>query len=162
MVEPVVQERDAQPYVAVKGLVTMQTIPEIADRLGEVFGWLAGQGVEPAGPPFLKYNVIDMERELEIEAGVPVATEVSGDGPVFSGVLPAGRYATVVHRGHFDQLVRVTGALLDWAAKQGLEWDVRDTDRGQQWGCRLEVYHTDPSEEPDPSNWETELAFRLR
>jgi len=27
--------------------------------------------------------------------------------------------------------------------------------------CRLEIYLTDPSVEPDMSKWETQLAFRL-
>jgi hypothetical protein len=36
-----------------------------------------------------------------------------------------------------------------------------DTENGQEWGCRLEIYKTNPSEEPDMGKWETELAFRL-
>jgi hypothetical protein len=31
--EPAVVDRAAQPYVAVKGLVTMRTIGEVADRI---------------------------------------------------------------------------------------------------------------------------------
>ena len=36
-----------------------------------------------------------------------------------------------------------------------------ETDAGEAWGCRLELYKTDPSAEPDMSRWETELAFRI-
>lgn len=153
--------RADQPYVAIRRSVTMQAIDEIADRLPELFGWLGARGIEPAGAPFFRYNVIDMENDLEVEAGVPVATAVKGDGEVVSGNLPAGRYATVVHVGHPDELVGATAELLDWAAKNGLRWDVRHSDRGEHWGCRLEVYRTDPAEEPDLGKWETELAFRL-
>src|SRR5215831_15721980 len=32
---------------------------------------------------------------------------------------------------------------------------------GERWGCRLEIYHTDPAVEPDMNSWVTELAFRL-
>jgi effector-binding domain-containing protein len=156
-----VVERDAQAYVAIKEAVTMETISEIADRIPEVFGWLGARGVEPTGAPFLKYNVIDMGQRLEIEAGVPVATEIAGEGDVLAGVLPAGRYATVTHVGPFDRLVDVTAALLDWAAEQGLEWDVTETDEGRRWRCRLEIYETDPSAEPDMSKWKTVLAFKL-
>ena len=84
-VPPRIIERAAQPYVSITGLVTMQTIPEIADRMPEVFGWLAGRGVEPAGAPFFKFNLIDMERELEIEVGVPVAEALDGDDVVRPG-----------------------------------------------------------------------------
>jgi hypothetical protein len=32
---------------------------------------------------------------------------------------------------------------------------------GERWGSRLEIYLTDPAQEPDLSKWVTELAFRL-
>ena len=57
--------------------------------------------------------------------------------------------------------MEVTGALLDWAAEQGLTWDMSPADDGERWGGRLEIYLTDPSQEPDMSKWETQLAFRL-
>jgi effector-binding domain-containing protein len=139
----------------------MAELGEFAARTGEVFGWLGARGLGPAGAPFFKYNLIDMERELEVEAGVPVAAAVDGDDQVISGVLPAGRYATLTHVGHPSELVKVTGALLDWAATQGLRWDMSPADGGERWGCRLEIYLTDPSQEPDMSKWETQLAFRL-
>jgi effector-binding domain-containing protein len=161
--EPRIVERPEQPYVAISGQVTMQTIGAIADRLPEVFVWLAEHDLEPAGAPFLRYNLVDMRRQLEIEVGVPLAVAVAldGDDEVHAGVLPAGRFATVTHVGHPDELVGVTAALLDWAPQQGLRWDMSETAHGQRWGCRLEVFHTDPADEPDMRKWETELAFRL-
>lgn len=154
-------DRPAQPYVAVRRTVTMQTFPEIADRLPGLFGWLAERGVAPAGPPFFRYLVIDMERELDVEAGVPVAAPVDGDGEVLAGELPAGRYATTTHIGHPDELIAVTGAFQAEAAAQDLTFDVSETERGTRWGCRLELLLTNPAEQPDLSKWETKLAFRL-
>jgi effector-binding domain-containing protein len=158
---PRIVERAEQPYVAVSGRVTMQTIGAIADRLPEVFAWLGARGLEPAGAPFFKYDLIDMERQLEVGADVLVAAAAAGDGEVVAGVLPAGRYASLTHVGHPDELVEATTALLDWAAQQGLAWDMNETPEGQRWGCRLEVYKTDPAEQPDMSKWEMELLFRL-
>jgi effector-binding domain-containing protein len=158
---PRIVERPQQPYVAIGGQVTMQTIGAIADRLPEVFVWLADHGLEPAGAPFLKYDLVDMPRRLDVEVGVPVATAAEGDGQVLAGVLPAGRYATLTHVGHPDELVGVTAALLDWADRQGLRFDMTETAAGQRWRCRLEIYHTDPADEPDMRRWQTELAFRL-
>jgi len=158
---PEIVTRGEQPYVAVRARVRMAELSEFAARTGEVFGWLGARGLGPAGAPFFKYNLIDMERELEVEVGVPVAAAVSGDDQVISGVLPAGRYATLTHVGHPSELFGVTGALLDWAATQGLRWDMWPADGGERWGCRLEIFLTDPSQEPDMSKWETQLAFRL-
>jgi effector-binding domain-containing protein len=56
---------------------------------------------------------------------VPIAAAVDGDGEVVSGVLPAGRYATLTHQGYPSELVEATKTLLDWAAGQDLSWDAR-------------------------------------
>ena len=165
MSAPEIVTHAAQPYVAIRTRLTMAELPGLGPRLGEVFAWLGGHGVASAGPPFFKYNVIDMMRELEVEAGVPVAAPVdsgaAGQGEVVSGVLPAGRYATVTHVGHPSELMAATKALLDWAAEQGLTWDMTPSESGDRWGCRLEISLTDPSQEPDMSKWVTQLAFRL-
>jgi effector-binding domain-containing protein len=158
---PEIVTRAEQPYVAIRARVTMAELGGLAARFPDVFGWLAARGLAPAGPPFFKYNVIDMMRELEVEAGVPVVAAVAGDGEIVSGVLPAGRYATLIHQGHPSELAGATKALLDWAAGQGLSWDASADGSGERWGARLENYLTDPREEPDMSKWLTELAFRL-
>jgi effector-binding domain-containing protein len=105
--------------------------------------------------------VIDMARQLEIDNGVPVGAPVDGDGDVIAGAIPLGRYATVTHTGHPSELMGATKALLDWAAAQGLAWDVSPDVGGERWGGRVEYYLTDPREEPDMSKWVTQLAFRL-
>jgi effector-binding domain-containing protein len=158
---PEIVTRAAQPYAAVRARVTMAELSGLGTRFGEVFAWLGARGLAPAGAPFFRYNVIDMARELEVDAGVPVAAAVDGDGNVVSGVLPAGRYATLTHVGHPSELYGITGTLLDWAAGQGLTWDMSPGEEGERWGARLETYLTDPSEEPDMSKWVTELAFRI-
>jgi effector-binding domain-containing protein len=160
--EAEVIERAAQPYVAIKSQVTMQTLgmvlPELAPR---VFGWLGEQGISPAGAPFWKYNVVDMDRGLEVEVGVPVAAAVDGDDLVQAGVLAPGRYATIRYTGHPDGLLGATASLLKWAKEHNLTWDVRQAPDGERWGARLEIYETDPVTEPDMSKWTTQLAFRL-
>jgi RNA polymerase sigma-70 factor (ECF subfamily) len=158
--QPGIVQRTEQPYVAIRALVTMQTLGEVLPRLHpEVRHWLRSQGVQPTGQPFHRYNVIDMDRQLEVEAGFPVAAPVTGEGQVLAAVLPAGRYATLWHTGHPDGLAGATRTLLDWAAQQGLAWDVTSTPDGERWGCRLEIYHDEPGQAM--SEWETELAVKL-
>jgi len=160
--EPTLEELPARPYAALRRKVTMHNIGEVLPAIHPtVFGWLAAKGIAPAGPPFWKYNVIDMEAEMEVEVGVPVATAISGDGDVLAGVLPAGRYVTAWHTGHPSELAAATGSLLDWAAGQGLKWDKTESEHGERWASRLEIYETDPAEEPDMTKWRTQLAFKL-
>jgi effector-binding domain-containing protein len=154
-------ERPDRPYVAVTGQVTMQTIPQIADRFGEVFDWLNEQGLQPAGAPFFRYLVIDMDRSLVMQAGVPVDSPVQGSGEVTGDVLPGGRFVTTTYVGHPAELVGVTGRLLEWAEDQGLQWDVKSSAEGEVWGCRLEHHETDPADEADMNHWQTRLEFRL-
>ena len=163
MSAPEIVTRAEQPYVAIRGHVSMAELGAFAVRTGEVFAWLGSRGLTPAGPPFLKNNVIDMMRQLEVENGVPLTApaDATGDGEVISGLLPAGRYATVTHVGHPSELAGATKALLDWAAGQGLTWDMSPGETGERWGSRLEFYLTDPREEPDMSKWITQLAFKL-
>ena len=120
---PTVETRTDQPYVAIPVSVRMEDLgPVVPPLTGRVFDWLSERGMSPAGPPFWRYVVIDMDAELEIETGFPVASMVEGDEQIQAGVLPAGDYATVVHTGHPDTLVTATRGLLDWAQKENLEW----------------------------------------
>jgi effector-binding domain-containing protein len=161
MTEPKLEDRSEQPYVAVRTQATMQELASVIPQLlGEVFAWLGSQGVPPAGAPFIRYFVIDMAAQLDIALGVPVATAVPGNKRIAAGMLPAGRYATLVYTG-VQNGIAANAALLDWGAKQGFEWQKWATANGAAWGARLESYLTDPEIEPDPAKWETEVAFRL-
>ncbi|HEY0636196.1 MAG TPA: GyrI-like domain-containing protein [Pseudonocardiaceae bacterium] len=168
-VTPALVPREAEPYVAATGTVTAETFPRIADRMPVIIGWLAEHGLAPAGAPFFRYRVIDGER-LTVDAAVPVAVAAAGGvldglprGPVADGffvdALPAGRYATVRRVGHPDQLFAVADAADRWAAAAGITWDRTEGDDGVHWGARIERFHSNPMEEPDPSRWDCELAI---
>jgi effector-binding domain-containing protein len=157
-----VEERGGVPYAAIRTTVSMDGF---GDQLGpmwdEVFGWLGERGIAPAGAPIIRYRVIDMERQLAIDVGVPTAEPVDGDGRVVGDILPGGRYAVLLYRGHYDGLVNANAALQAWATERGLAIDQRTTADGDAFGGRIESYLTDPVESPDPATWETEVAYRL-
>ena len=161
--EPRIEERAAQHYAGIQATVPMDGISGAVDQaFPELFGSLAGSGTAPAGPPFIRYLVIDMEALLQLEFGVPVAAPVTGSGRIRPGILPAGRYAVLRHTGNYDGLIDANAALQQWAHDHGLEFEMKDTPQGSAWGSRLEEYITDPSKEPDPSKWETDVAYLLR
>lgn len=158
--EPTITERTATPYVAITAKVTMADIGAVVPPLNqEVFAWLSERDITPVGAPFWKYNMVDMTRGIEIEAGVATAEPLDEDGRIHAGVLPPGRYATLVHVGHPNTLMGATARLLEWAEEQSLRWDVSRSPDGERWGCRLEIYHGEPGH--DMNAWATELAFRL-
>jgi len=161
--DPDLQERPAAHYAGIRATVTMDGISGAVDEaFPELFGWLAGQGIAPAGPPFIRYLVIDMAAQLRLDIGVPVAAPVTGSERVQPGVLPAGRYAVLRHTGPYDGLIAANAALQQWATEHGIEFDARDTPDGQAWRSRVEHYLTNPAEEPDQANWQTDVAYLTR
>ena len=161
--QPQIAERAAQHYAGITMTVIMDGISAAVDQaFPELFGWLAGQGIAASAPPFLRYLVIDMAGELEIELGVPAAEPIAPAGRIRPGLLPAGRYVVARHTGSYDGLIAANAALQEWASDHGITFDSWDTARGTAWQCRVEHYLTDPSQEPDPGKWETELAYLTR
>src|SRR5687768_10924904 len=95
---PKVEDREEQPYVGIRTQVLLKEFgPAIPQLLDEVFSWLGQQGIAPAGAPFVRYHVINMETKMDVEMGVPVATPVSGNGRIKGGIIPAGRYASLIY-----------------------------------------------------------------
>ena len=158
---PAVVELAAQSYAAISVSVPMNALASVGERIPEVYAWLDAQRVAPAGAPFFKYDVIDMDGLLQLTVGVPVSGAIAGQGDIRPGVFPAGRYVTVTHVGHPDELYGVTGALLSWAEGEGLTFDMTRAPDGEHWTSRYESYETDPRDEPDMAKWETVLCFKL-
>jgi len=158
--EPQIQVRAAQHYAGIRMIVTMDSIADAVDEaFPELFGWLAGNGIAASGPPFIRYLVIDMTAELEIELAVPAGPPVAGSGRVRPGVLPDGRYAMIRPTGPYDGLIASNAALQTWAREHGVKFDTQDTARGSAWRSRAEHYLTDPAKEPHPAKWEVDVAY---
>ncbi len=107
-------ELDPQPAAVVRASLTAAEIPEfLASAFGEVAEALAGQGLEPAGPPFGRY--VPAGDGLDVEAGFPATGEVRPTGRVEPCELPGGPAARVLHRGAWSDLPAAYHAALDWA-----------------------------------------------
>lgn len=159
--EPKIEQRDEQPYLGIRTRVAMRNLdPAIAQLLDEAAAWLARQGIEASAAPIVRYHRIDMEAELDITVGFPVAAAHSGDGRVVAEVLPAGRYAALTFTG-VENGVQGNGALIGWIVDQGLRMDCWEEADGEAFGGRVEHLFDGPDDDPDPSNWRCEVAIRL-
>jgi effector-binding domain-containing protein len=158
---PKLEDRNEQNYVGIRTQAHVQTLSQaIPQLLGEVFGWLGQHGIQPAGAPFMRYHVINMSADMDFEIGVPVASMVSGDGRVCAGVIPAGRYASLIYTG-VENGIAGNKELIDWAENKGIKWDRWDDKNGDAFRSRVEYFLTDPANEPDPAKWETEVAIKV-
>lgn len=124
------------------GSTLMELLPENHRALHRL-------GARQDGPPFCRY-VSHTGEEIDVEAGLPVSERVAtGDLRVLSGTIGGCRAAFTVHRGPYSTLGDTYAALEDWIVDQGhVPGDGR-------WAS----YVTDPSDEPDPENWVTEIYW---
>jgi effector-binding domain-containing protein len=160
MTEPQIELREAQPYLGIRERLTAG-VPEFADRVfPELFGWLGQNGIQPAGPPFIRVHELAADGEpLELEVGAPVANgageAAAADDRVRAEALPAGRWLTHVHVGPYrsetaTDLAGARAELMRWAEEHELSYTIA-----------VEHFRIGPAEEPDFTKWETEFAYLL-
>ena len=148
--EPQISRRPAVPYLGMRRRVTDGIAAAVDGAFPELFRRLGQAGVQPAGPPFIRFLAVDDDGEpTELELALPVPADAATDA------LPAGRYATLVHVGPYRHATEpdlgvARAALQDWAERQGLAP-----------AAYLEHYRIGPVEERDYRKWKTELAFLL-
>jgi effector-binding domain-containing protein len=116
----------------------------------DVVLYLRRHGIEPAGPPFARYTFLG--DQVAVEAGFPVWVEVPGEGRVQPSRLPGGPAAVTVHHGRYEDLEDAYAAARRWLTVHGR------SPTGAHW----EVYYTDPSVEPDPTRWRTDVVVPYR
>lgn len=159
--EPKIEQRDAQPYVGIRTQIPMSKLPEVIPQfIDETETWLGQQKIQPTGAAFIRYYVIDMEHELDIEIGIPIAEAVEGDTRINSGILPAGRYGALVYTD-VTKGIEGNAVLIGWAEDEGITWDAWDSDKGHAFRSRLETFMDGPDDHPDPATWRTEVAIKI-
>jgi effector-binding domain-containing protein len=157
--KPKIDTRPKQNYMGIRTITPFKgmsrEIGKLSDRMN---AWVDEHNVKPAGPPFLRYHVIDMRGFMDIEFCFPVRRALPDNGDVKAGVLPAGRYASLVFSGGG---VSGNRALIEWVRAEGLDFDRWDTEQGDNFRGRYETYLTDPDVEPRKSKGEIEVAIKL-
>lgn len=128
-------------------------LPDLPEAMGRIFQAvneaLDKQNVARDGAPFARYH--SYGDTVDLEAGVMVVAPIVPDGNVTPSELPAGPAAIAVHAGPYESLGATYDAIELWLTATGHEAS------GGPW----ELYITDPSAEPDPTKWLTEVIFPL-
>jgi effector-binding domain-containing protein len=161
-IDPKLIERPEQPYAGIRRRVAREHLADVVPQaLAEVRELLAAANVQPSGPPLIRYLVVDYNTgSVEVDIGLPVATpDLLDRFHVRPGMLRAGTYASVLHSGDYSGLVETTAALLDWAKRNRITWNVRDDHKVTHWAGRVEHYLVGPPLENDPRKWQTEIAI---
>lgn len=140
-----------QDTAVMRGEIATQDVPGwLAAAYRAVDEYLRRAQVGPAGPPFARFTF--MNDVVAVEAGFPVPHEVPGDDPVEPSRLPGGPAAVTTHIGRYEDLTSAYEAIHRWLGEHGY------SPAGPHW----EVYFTDPSVEPDPTRWRTDVVAPYR
>ena len=159
---PNITRREAQPYAGIRQTLEREKLPDfVPGGLTTILRFLQKHRIHVSGAPLIRYWVVDYNTgEIEVDVGVPVAAStLPADAIVHSAQIPAGTFATVIHRGPYDALVQTTAALLDWAQQNNIKWAMVEHRKVTRWDGRIEHYLVGAPEEPQPKNWQTEIAI---
>lgn len=157
--KPKIEKRLKITYMGIRTIAPFKGMFKEVDKIAkELNKWVDNKQVKTAGPPFLRYHVIDMRGFMDISYCIPVKKALPDDGNVKADIIPAGRYASLVFSGGG---ISGNRALIEWVRAQGMDFDRWDTDQGDNFAGRYETFLTDPKIEPRKSKWKIEVAIKL-
>lgn len=145
------QERPAQPILLIRRRIARTQLQSmLAECFGRLYAHGQKAGLPVAGWPLARY--VAMGPGLwTIEAAMPLAAAVPGQGEMEAGVLPGGPVVMGLHGGPYEQLPETNAAIERWIEEHGF----------RVGGAPWESYVTDPAQHPDPADWRTEVYWPL-
>ena len=156
---PKIEQRGAVQYMGIRIQTPFSGMFAQVDKLRkELAKWFKSKGIEAHGPSLLRYHVIDMNGMMDIAYGTVCADPLAGDERVQPASLPAGRYVSLVYSRY---ALRGNKALIGFIQENGLPVDRWDDEKGDAFGCRYEMFLTDPRVEHRKSKWQVEVAIKL-
>ena len=157
--KPKIDKRPKMNYMGIRAIAPFKGMSkEIGRLVDELNAWVDKNKVKTAGPPFLRYHVIDMRGYMDISYCVPVRRALPDDGNVKADFIPPGKYASLIYSGGG---ISGNRALIEWVRAKGMDFDRWDTEQGDNFTGRYETFLTDPKVEPRKSKWKIEVAIKL-
>ena len=146
-----IREYPPQDYLGIEFEAALTAVGEsVAAAYSRIFAHLAGERIQPAGPPFLIASP-PAGGSMRILAGVPTGGAVSGSGELRPGRLAGGGAAVTTHRGPYEQVAPVRDQLRTWLTAHG----------HVPAGPPREVYLNGPGDVASPADYLTELVWPI-
>ena len=143
-------ETVAQPVLSVRTVTSVGNLPqELGKAYNSIIAYLGEQGEQPSDAAFAAYYNMDMEK-LEVEMGFPVAKELAGKGEIIASQVPAGKKATCMYKGAYQEMGPTYEAMTKWMKDNG----------HQPTGVVYEFYYNSPMEVSE-SELLTKIVFIL-
>jgi effector-binding domain-containing protein len=147
--EVVLKKVPAMKVAAVRDVIP--TYGGISQLYGVLFKHTGRHRARPAGPALaVYYDEAYRERDIDIEAAVPISKDIPDGDRVKVRELPAvEQMACIVHKGSYDALAEPYNRLLSWIEVNGY----------RICGPNREVYIKGPGLLTKPSKYVTELQI---
>ena len=146
-----IKELPKRNTLSIRTRSSVQNLPQvIGESYGSIMQYLSELGGNPVGMPFVIFYNLDMQ-DLDIEIGFPVAKKFPNKDQVKASEIAAGKFATTLHIGPYDQVEPAYNQLNEWIKENGHE----------ATGTAIEMYFNDPRE-VGMENAQTEIQLPLK
>ncbi len=145
-----VQQLGAQHTAVVRHRISIAEVQRIPGWIGQVYEAIQRAGQQPGATPFVRTLAMDASG-MEIEVGWPVLTPFTAADDVQPSTLPGGPAAVATYFGRYEDIGTAHRAVDAWCTEHGHKI------AGAPW----ESYFTDPTTEPDPAKWRTDVLYPL-
>ncbi|WP_303923167.1 GyrI-like domain-containing protein [Draconibacterium sediminis] len=136
-------------YACIRATVPfIEVSRDMSEMYSEISKFLAQKEIEMAGMPFALYHLMD-EENIDLECGIPIDADVEGNKLVKVAVFPATTCACLDFYGDYSNLQEGHEAVQKWLEAHGFNLA----------SAPLEIYLTDPQQEPDPAKWITRICY---
>jgi len=159
---PKIIQKPIQFTVGIRSWIVSKTLGgSISKLMSDTKKRLQAAGVAGWGQPFFRFHCINMGVEFEIEAGYLTQSELSPIPGLIINNFPAASYTSLKYAGK-NRGYQGNKALIEWTRANGYEMDRWDTERGDTFACRYEVYISDIDQVPDHQDWIKQVAIKLK
>jgi len=151
-----IEVTNQQPQIAVamkKTAISMEQIAEVTtEGYTKLMGYLAEQGKQIAGAPYLAYmNGNEDFSKFDIELGIPVSEAVSVQGELYMSQSYEGKAITTTYKGAYKDIEVAYVALMDYAKENALEMT----------GVYYDYYISNPADTPE-NELLTQVVFPIK
>jgi predicted transcriptional regulator YdeE len=163
---PKIEHREAIHYIALRKKVSIGLFGDFIDEaLGQCDAYFEKINIKPTAAALIRYHecptIPDEENEVDVSIGYPVPSPLEASIPFISETIPEGKYASLVFVG-VENGIAGNDFLIQWAKANDIEWDSWQTKLGDGFTGRVEHLLDGPAEDPDPANWRTEVAIKIK
>jgi effector-binding domain-containing protein len=149
----VIKKVEPQIFASIRTI--LPTYGDVGPLYEELFKHLYSHGITiPAGPTmFICHDPEYKEKDVDVEAGVPISKSIPDVGRVKVYELPGlEQAACTIYKGPYEGISDAYSALMAWIESNG--YQITGPDR--------ELYLTSPADTQDPAEYVTEIQFPVK